>query len=197
MCCLFLSQLQELIACSIPIFDKKEGNGTISRTVTLEEIVSKENPITHAWEPTTISSITITGIPEKAFIFKVDCFSQPQALFNDIKDVRKRADYILLAEEKNKKRAVFIEMKRTKDTENNIKAQLRGAACILDYCNSVLKRFWKGATLTTKFDERFVSCSHNSRKNGSIDPKMPIHDTPDKLLKLNGSTFTYQQLIRK
>lgn len=184
----FLPHLRELIACDVSVEDYNENGSSLKKV----ELVERDNVSGEI-----ISSFVISGLPQESFVFKADAFPQPQALFNDVKEVRKRADYILLAKDSTKRRVVFIEMKRTKDSEHGIIAQLRGAACIMDYCNAVLKRFWGESACITGFDERFVSCAHTSSKRGTHPNRhAPIHNVPEQLLKLKGHSITYQQLIR-
>lgn len=194
----FLPALHELIASSVPIRDYTENNEQ-SRNVVLEECQSGSRRLTGKHKRgKPVSKIEIKDLPENTFVFKADTFPQPQALFNDIREVRKRADYILIAKDSDKQRIVFIEMKATKDSEHGIKAQLRGAACIMDYCNSILKYFWDKSAVVLNYEPRFVSCSHTTGKN-CMHPNrnQPLHDTPENLLKLKGHSFTYQQLIKK
>lgn len=182
----FLTRLRELIACSVSMEDYNENGSSLKKV----ELVERDNVSGEI-----ISSVVITGLPMDSFVFKADAFPQPQALFNDVEEVRKRADYILLAKDSTKKCVVFIEMKRTKDSRHGIIAQLRGAACIMDYCNAVLKRVW--GEVARGFDEHFVSCAHTSSKRGTYPNRHDsIHNVPDRFLKLKGHSITYQQLIR-
>lgn len=184
----FLPHLRELIACSIAVEDDHAKGSSLKKV----ELIERDNVSGEK-----IYSIEITGLPMDSFVFKADAFPQPQALFNDVQEVRKRADYILLAKDSDKKRIVFIEMKSSKDSEHGIIAQLRGAACIMDYCNAVLKRVWGDSACVKGFEERFVSCSHASGKKGTRPKRNdPIHNVPANLLKLKGHSITYQQLIR-
>ena len=107
----FLPHLRELIACSIAV----EGDHVNGSSLKKVELIERDNVSGEK-----ISSIEITGLPMDSFVFKADAFPQPQALFNDVQEVRKRADYILLAKDSDKKRIVFIEMKRSKDSEHGI-----------------------------------------------------------------------------
>lgn len=184
----FLSDLQELIACSVSLEEYNTETGKRLKKVKLVECDDSNGK--------EISSIEVVGLPRDTFVFKADAFPQPQALFNDINEVRKRADYILLARDSDKKRIVFIEMKRTKDSKHGIVAQLHGAACVMDYCKAVLEHFF-GKNCIVGFEERFVSCIHASGKKGTHpDRTAPIHNIPEQLLKLKGHSITYQQLIR-
>lgn len=190
--------IEKLIASQITI-SPPNGDG-LPRSVTLQEWDIRKDPVTQkVTEIRVISSVTVRDLPNQVFVFRADAFPQPQALFKEeCAHARKRADFILLANEPGKKRIVYIEMKRSKDSENGIIAQLKGAACIMDYCNSVLKRFWGSDTCFVDFEERFVSLSDTmGKKTTRPDRNAPLHNTPDRLLKLKGHSFTYQELIRK
>ncbi len=188
----FLPKLQELIACSV---ERERKNGKILNEVVLKEINEQDGSI--------VSQVTISNLPDDTFIFKVDAaFPEPDQFFNDIEGVRKRADYILLAQKNDKKRVLFIEMKRTKDSENGIHAQLRGASCVLDYCKAVLLRFLGEETILNGFEERYVSFGGHQHKrltgrDSATNRNAPLNDSPENMQKLKGHSFTYQQLIRQ
>lgn len=189
----FLPEMRELIASLVPITKEKE-NGKSSNQVVLTEV--------SAIDGTVVSEVTIRDLPDDVMVFKVDAFPAPDKLFNDIVGVRKRADFILLAQKEDKKRAIFIEMKRTKDSEWGIMAQLRGASCVLDYCNSILTHFFGEHTTVKGFEERYVSIGGNASKRPTHvdvagDRNAPLNDVPERMQKLKSHSFTYQQLIRK
>ncbi len=188
----FPSKLQELIACSV---ERERKNGKILNQVVLTEIDKLDGSI--------VSEVTISDLPDDTFIFKVDeAFPEQTKFFNDINGVRKRADYIILSQNEDKKRAIFIEMKRTKDSENGIHAQLRGASCVLDYCKAVLLRFLGEETMLNGFEERYVSFGGHQHKrltglDSATNRNAPLNDSPENMQKLKGHSFTYQQLIRQ
>jgi hypothetical protein len=194
---IFLPELQELIACSVPVQEENNTRGK-SRYVLLEERKDDRHGFTGEDDRTIISRVEIKNLPQNVFVFKADAFPQPQILFNDVKQVRKRADFILIASEANgKNRIVFIEMKKNKDNSHEITSQLRGAACVMDYCNSVLRRFWNDSAAVNNYEERYVTISSNQGKRPTrITNNEPLHDTPEKKLRLTGLSFTYRQLIR-
>ena len=193
----FLPELRELIACSIPIRNCTK-NGEVSRNVMLEEWTYEKDLLTGELKRgEQISCIEIKDLPQNIFVFKVDAFPQPQALFNDVKEVRKRSDFILIANGNNgQKRIIFIEMKRTKDSDHGIVSQLRGAICIMDYCNSILKNFWAESAMIKGYEYRFVSISSASGKHTTHRADDPLHNIPENRLRLKGNSFTYRQLIK-
>ena len=193
-----LCTLKELIASQVPIHSTTEGDS--SRSVTLQELDIRKDPISQeVIETRVVSSVTIDNLPERAFVFRADAFPQPQALFDSVFSyVRKRADYILLANESGKKRIVYIEMKKEKDSEDGIIAQLKGAACVMDYCKAVLTRFFEISGCFIGAEERFVSLSGTTGKRSTHpDRNALLHDSPERLLKLKGHSFSYRELIRR
>ena len=188
----------ELIANPIVIFQPTRT--APSRSVVLEEWDIIKDPVYQkVLEIRKVSSVIIKDLPEEVLVFKADSFPQPQALFSaKYAYARKRADFILFANNSGKKRIVFIEMKRTKDSENGIIAQLKGAACVMDYCKAVSNRFLGISKCFNGAEERFVSLSNTIGKRATYpDRNAPLHDTPDCLLKLKGHSFTYHELIRR
>lgn len=123
-------------------------------------------------------------MPDDTLVFKVDAFPAPHSFFNDVNGVRKRADYVLLAQKADKKRALFIEMKRTKGKEHEIHAQLRGAACVLDYCNAILARFFGENSIAKGFAERYVSIGGNQQKN-LLETIMWLTEMPQSMIRQN------------
>ena len=197
---LSFSAFKELLLNPVAIYTFKDNdNGRLYRAATLTEEKLTYNPVTKELLcKETISSVEISRLPQKTLIFKADCFPEPALLFSNSREERKRADYILLAEDNGKRHVVFIELKRTKDLRHGIVAQLKGAACVMDYCNSIMRRFWGQQFSFAQYEERFVSFSNTmGNKPIRIDPKCPIHSTPELFMPLKGHSLTYRQLIRQ
>ena len=92
----FLTDFQDIIACSVPMTRERE-NGSTTNQVILTEVSPQDGAI--------VSQITIRDLPDDTLVFKVDAFPAPHNFFNDVNGVRKRADYVLLAQKADKKRA--------------------------------------------------------------------------------------------
>ncbi len=60
--------------------------------------------------------VTIVGIPSDSVVIKIDSFWAPDYIFSGTKGECKRADYIIIADNNGKKRIIYIEMKKTRDS---------------------------------------------------------------------------------
>lgn len=137
------------------------------------------------------SSVTIFGIPEDAIIIKADSFNAPDSIFKGTKGECRRADFIIVAKAGRKKIVVCIEMKRKSGQENEIIQQLKGARCLLSYCQEIGKAFWCKKDFLDGYIYRFVSIKHISMpkqttrtmKTDKQDGK--IHDQPERMLKIS------------
>lgn len=135
------------------------------------------------------SSVTICGIPSDAIVVKVDKFKSPDSIFNGNMGECKRADYVIFSDTGGKKRIIYIEIKRTSDSEKDIIKQLIGAMCFVRYCKEIGKEFWNAGNFLNGYENRFVSIGHINinKKPTRISPSNGKHITPDKMLKIGGS----------
>ncbi len=108
------------------------------------------------------SILRIRGIPADAIVITMDSFPAPDALFNCDKGECKRADYVIVAILPNKRRILYLELKRTKASRGDVVKQLLGAECILLYCKQVAEAFFDEGSLLAGYQSRFVSCGHTS-----------------------------------
>lgn len=133
------------------------------------------------------SSVTIYGIPSGALIIKVDTFQSPDTIFCGSKGECKRADYVIVSDSGNKKRILYIEMKKTKDSRNSVIKQLAGAKCFMSYCQEIGKMFWNKRDFLEEYHHRFVSIGHISiaKRKTRVDRQTGKHDTPEKAMKID------------
>ncbi|MDR1484593.1 MAG: hypothetical protein LBT09_07185 [Planctomycetaceae bacterium] len=136
------------------------------------------------------SCVKIYGLPDDIVVIKADKFPPPHNIFQGSKGERKRADYILISEEK--KCIIFLEMKKTNDTQKEIILQLKGAQCVMRYCQEVGISFWNKADFLNGYKHRFVSVCHTNihktktRQNQSLE-KILInqqHSKPNFIIKV-------------
>ncbi|MFZ4858549.1 MAG: hypothetical protein ACOYL3_19355 [Desulfuromonadaceae bacterium] len=142
------------------------------------------------------SSAIIKGIPADAVIIKVDAFRSPDDVFNGNKGECKRADFVIISGEK--KCVVYIEIKRTKDSWDQIVKQLTGAECFIKYCQEIGKSFWKDKSFLQDFKHRFVSIGHTSiaKRKTQVTKNADKHDTPQKALKIDWPNYLqFNQLV--
>src|SRR3954469_14984321 len=76
------------------------------------------------------SKLTIRGCPSDCLVLDLDSSFDNSRVFNGKYGVSKRADFMLISEEKQK--VIFIEMKRSGSQRNDIIKQLTGALCMFD-----------------------------------------------------------------
>lgn len=148
-------------------------------------------------EPTSI--VTIHNLPDDAVVIKVDKFEVGK-VFNGSNDECKRADYVVISDSGGKKRILYIEMKKSKDPEKQIVAQLKGATCFVGYCKEIAKMFWGERTFLSEFQSRFVSFGHTGsikKRRTRVDRSMSCHNTPERMMKISwpSSRTEYNHLI--
>jgi len=89
----------------------------------------------------------IDKVPENSFAIKCDMFpvlneKKIVTFFRGEKGECKRADYALICE--SEKRIMFFEItKSSNKTVSEAILQLKGAKCIIDYCEIIAEMFWK------------------------------------------------------
>ncbi|ETR66270.1 MAG: hypothetical protein OMM_05730 [Candidatus Magnetoglobus multicellularis str. Araruama] len=132
------------------------------------------------------SRIEISGIPLNAIIIKIDSFPSPDFLFAGSKGECKRADYAIISESGNKKRILYIEMKRSKHLEKDIILQFKGAECVLAYCIKIADKFFHAQQLLKDYKPRFVTFYHTSirKRKTRLTRKDLKHNSPEKMMKV-------------
>jgi hypothetical protein len=144
------------------------------------------------------STLRIRGIPADAIVIKMDSFPAPDALFNCDKGECRRADYVIVARLPNKKRILYLELKRTKASRNDVLKQLLGAECAMLYCKQVAKAFFDTGSLLEGYQARFVSCGHTSinKRKTRIERANGRHDRPERFMKVDWpSVLEFNQLV--
>jgi hypothetical protein len=152
--------------------------------VTLQEEYEKHVVVLN--EPkAAASSVKISGMPSDAIVINVDSFFSPETIFSGSKGECKRADYLIVSEERQC--VVYIELKETKGPENEIIDQLRGAKCFMRYCQEIGKSFWLEKDFLEGYVHRFVSVTHTGSKKSQtkVDRQPGVHDAPEKLMKIH------------
>jgi hypothetical protein len=140
-------------------------------------------------EPGVASSVIIRNVPADTVAIKADRFSSPDHVFQGNKGECKRADFILISEEK--RRIIFIEMKKTKAPFQEIVKQLKGASCFIAYCQHIGMNFWSQAKFLSNYEHRFVSIGHTSivKNKTRVDKGVSVHDTPENALKIFSPSY--------
>ena len=145
------------------------------------------------------SVIWIAGVPENSIIINLDTFFQaPKQIFNDSKHEASRCDYIIVTDDNEDKRIVFIEMKSGNDKDfHHMQNQLKGAQCFMGYCQAILDVFWNYKFRLNKYKKHFVICTRTSEHyTQKYDNNAPANTDIDNPLKLEGSnTYQFNRLI--
>jgi hypothetical protein len=115
------------------------------------EILLKEESVNNNY------SISISNVPDYAIAIKTDNFPDLKGFFECSSDRGqcKCADFVIVAD----KNLVFIELSSTKKQENEVKAQLKGAECVVEYCKSIIKNFYQTSSFSTQYNHSFESRS--------------------------------------
>ena len=152
-------------------------------------------------------SVSIEGMPnpDEVIIINADKFKVVPHVFNKNNGQRKRADFVIIANTKNEKIILCIELKKRTKSKNSIVKQLTGAKCFIIYCQALVKNFWKKHDFLDGYEYRFVSIGHistnktttrtNNRKGGNSSTG-EIHDSPEKMRKIKYSnSLQFNRLI--
>lgn len=130
------------------------------------------------------SVFRIRNIPSDAIVIKADDFPAPKTFFKGNKGECKRADFIIISEEK--KVILYVELKAGKKDASHIVKQLKGAYCVVTYCKEIGKHFWNQSTFLDDYAHRFVGMVNLSvSKKPSRHKSAPLHDLPESFLKIS------------
>ena len=126
----------------------------------------------------------IRNIPSDAIIIKADEFPAPKTFFKGNKGECKRADFIIISEEK--KVILYVELKAGAKNAGHIIKQLKGASCVISYCKEIGKQFWSEARFLDDYAHRYIGIVNLSiSKRPSRHKSSPLHDSPEKFLKIS------------
>lgn len=168
--------LHELITPDAAVLPTEDQNG--KKNLTLKETCGQK-PI----------CVQIRNVPEDIVAIKADKFPAPKNIFNGAKGECKRADFIVIARTPRKNWVLFIEIKSGNTAQrHDVEKQLRGAECLLAYCRSIGREFWKKPRFLAEenYKMRFVYIKNTlidkrpTRKPGPVP-----HDKPENMLVLS------------
>ena len=147
--------------------------------------------------------LRITGAPYDTIAFRADAFPPPHHIFRGDKGERKRADYVIVANEGNRKWIVYVEMKGGNDgLAKDIQAQLRGAHCVVAYCRAIGQQFWRedGFLEPRSYREHYVSVKNVGSNNRPLWPSSkPPNDSPETMWKFKnppGGSLRFAALVK-
>lgn len=143
--------------------------------------------------------VTIKNIPKNTLVIQSDRFPAPKNFFKDAKGECKRADYVIVSDQENRKFMIFIEMKAGKAETREVIKQLKGSEALMTYCQKIGQLFWQQNFLTG-YKFRFISLKHiNMAKRTTRDKANPQPcDRPENMLKIySPTTLIFNRLIGK
>lgn len=130
-------------------------------------------------------TLIVTGVPDEVVAFKTDMFPPPNRIFKDSRSECKRADYVIIARNEARSWIIYIEMKSGAGNVTEIRAQLRGAKCVVAYCRAIVREFWGDDGFLRGYRERFVSVRYiGINKRPTRVARRRVHDNPNDMLKL-------------
>lgn len=142
--------------------------------------------------------VEILNIPDNAIIIKSDAFVSPNTFFKGSKMECKRADYIIVVDDPEPQ-ILFIELKRSGKSATNqeIIAQLKGAYCLLKYCENIVSEFWKENDIFSDFIMRYYVFYYRSINKKMAFEKRAGKDnlTPENARKISERKIQFRRLI--
>lgn len=126
----------------------------------------------------------IRNIPSDAIVIKGDDFPAPKNFFKGNHGECKRADFIIISEEK--KVILYVELKAGEKDTSHIVKQLKGASCVVAYCREIGKQFWNKSIFLDGYAHRFVGIVNISvsKKPSRYKSALP-HDSPELFMKIS------------
>ncbi|QRV23372.1 hypothetical protein [Marinomonas foliarum] len=143
------------------------------------------------------SMIEIRGIPDDAIVIDLDRAFSNEKLFAGSQGECKRADYIIFSEQR--KKVLFIEMKKTGAKLNDIVKQLKGSLCAFEYCQSIAREFFNENNFLSAYECRFITINHTgmSNRTTTIEKIAGTNNRPDAPLKLSWTqTIQFNQIAK-
>lgn len=144
--------------------------------------------------------VTIKNIPKNTLVIDSDRFPAPKDFFQGNHGECKRADYIIVSDEENRKFMIFIEMKAGKGDNQEIIKQLKGSEALMTYCQKIGQLFWHKSNFLDGYDARFISLKNiNLPKRTTREKANPQPcDRPENMLKIGSpNTLVFNKLIGK
>ena len=132
------------------------------------------------------SLVEIHNIPSDSIIIDLDRAFNNSMLFKGDQGECKRADFIVISEEKQK--VIFIELKRSNlPSKKDIVNQLKGSFCAFEYCKVIAAEFFQERDFLKHYQLRFVNFRQTNipKKRTIIKREESLHDSPENPLYIN------------
>ena len=136
------------------------------------------------------TTVEIKGLPPDSIVIRAEDFKNPLTIFNGLKGERKRADFVIVAnDESERKWIICLETKGGNKTRTEVVQQLKGAYCFVNYCRCIGKSFWEYEEFLDGYQYRFVSVVRlndpSKRSTENLYYTEKLHDRPDVFLKIS------------
>ena len=176
--------LQEMLICDAQVpLQQEQGRPSV-------ELIETQNNTT----------VKIIGLPYDSIAIRAEDFKDPLTVFEGLKGERKRADFVIVSNEEQRKWIISIETQAgNSKTAKHVEAQLKGAQCFMSYCKCIGKSFWESEEFLDGYEYRFVSIAYTNMHKRSTHPNKPrpLHNRPEHFLKLSGQSHHFSKLIKK
>ena len=154
------------------------------------------------------TTVEIKGVPHDTVVVRAEDFEDPLAVFNGTRGERRRADFVIVSIDGNRKWIICIETQAgNSKTRSHVEAQLKGAACFISYCKCIGKMFWESIEFLDDYQYRYVSMVDISANKEikktrhypqRVQSESGLHSAPADFLKFYRSTsLHFKKLISK
>ena len=144
------------------------------------------------------TTVRITGLPDDSIVIGAETFKTPVYVFKGLKGERKRADFVIVSHDKKGRKWIICIEIQTQDskTARHVTEQLKGAICVVRYCQSIGKEFWKENDFLNDYEFRFISMVYTSINKKGTQYKAPnsLWDSPEKFWKIPGNYHRFRKL---
>lgn len=139
------------------------------------------------------SQATISNVPERAIVVRLDESLTLQRVFRGDLGECKRSDFLILAEVGSSLVIIHIEMKRAGGKNAQVVQQLEGSRCFVHYMQALGKAFGGHKTFLDNARHRFVSIRHArpQKRKTRIDRAGAAHDRPDQPMIVSSPNYVH------
>ena len=116
------------------------------------------------------TTVEIKGLPHDSIVIRADAFNPPN-VFRGLRGERKRADFVIVSNEEQRKWMICIEIQASDPkTAAHVEAQLKGAQCFISYCRCIGRSFWGSEEFLDDYQYRFISMADvNSNRSYALE----------------------------
>ena len=149
------------------------------------------------------TTVKINGVPHDSIVIRAEDFENPLTIFNGSRGERKRADFVIVSNEEDKRRWIICIETQESDSKKawHVIQQLKGACCFISYCKCIGKSFWDSEEFLNGYQYRFISIvdinfNRSRRRTQPFHSTGELHNRPDLFLKISRRpTIYFRKLI--